>query len=61
MNKYLFLFFGSLLSFSLFTQSSNDLWGEIRDRMVFDHALDQTSVIYELEKPVINESIYSES
>ena len=50
MNKYLFLCFGFLLSFVSLTQSSNDLWGEIRDRMAFDHALEQPSVIYELEK-----------
>ena len=50
MNKFYLLFIGSLLSFTLSSQSSNDLWGEIRDRMVFDHALDHPSVIYELEK-----------
>ena len=50
MNKFYLLFIGSLLSFTLFSQTSNDLWGEIRDRMVFDHALDHPSVIYELEK-----------
>ena len=50
MNKYLLLFLGSLLSFSLLSQSSKDLWGEIRDRMVFNHELNQPSVKYELEK-----------
>ena len=50
MNKYLLLFFTSLLSFSLLSQSSSDLWGEIRNRMVFDHELNHPSVIYELEK-----------
>ena len=50
MNKFYLIFIGSLLSFTLSSQSSNDLWGEIRDRMVFDHALDHPSVIYELEK-----------
>ena len=50
MNKYLLFFLGSLLSFSLLSQSSKDLWGEIRDRMVFNHELNQPSVKYELEK-----------
>ena len=50
MNKYLLVCTASLLSFASLTQSSNDLWGEIRDRMVFDHALEQPSVVYELEK-----------
>ena len=56
MNKYLLLCFGFLLSFVSLAQSSNDLWGEIRDRMAFDHALEQPSVLYELEKYNENKS-----
>ena len=50
MKKFSLLLIGLLLSYSLLTQSTKDLWGEIRERMVFDHALDHPSVIYELEK-----------
>ena len=50
MKKFSLLLIGLLFSYSLFTQSTKDLWGEIRERMIFDHALDHPSVIYELEK-----------
>ena len=57
MQKHLLLFFGFLLSYSLVAQSSDDLWGDIRERMVFDHVLDHPSVQYELEKYTDNQYV----